>query len=1058
MPTPVSIARQCLTAEAANALDEAVAVARRRGHGQTTSLHVVSALLSLPSSVLREACARARGSGPPYPTRLQLKALELCLSVSLDRVPSGQPTEDPPVSNSLMAAIKRSQASQKRQPENFHLYHQLMGQSSINNVIKVELKQLIISILDDPVVSRVFGEAGFRSSEIKLAFLRPFPHLFRYGARQRVPPLFFCSADPDRGGGLDRIKFPFSVMPGFLHGGADANCHRIGEVLLGRSGGSTSNNPLLIGACSHGALREFVQVLGKSNGDDKHDAVLPQELSRFTVIDIESSISEGTVHERLDEVASTVASKLSGEVLVVSIGDLKAFLHAESASSEINSVSRTVERLTTLLVAHRESLRLMGFAASNDAYSDFVGKFPAVEKEWKFQLLPITTLRPSRAESSPRSSLMESFVPFAGFFSSSADYNGEVSTASPFQYLAKYNLCSGKKSEREAIPIPKSALTTSIADQYQCSLPPWLQLTELCSNAEVKDDMVPTSTTVMDLQNEQGDKPQPANQNPPVPVWNTYGMDFQAKTATGFLTAEERSKMIDDRRVNGERCKSVNLSMSGDMQKDSPPGFSAGLLQMASSLKPSAKESFLTKLLEKSSKSEDRDSGFLRSGSNLSTEDIASPVSTASTNTNVGQRARTVLEIQKLDCTIETRRSHPHICGLDFKAIYKALSEKVRRQQEAVSLISETMARSKARKLEAPCSMGTRGDVWFTLLGPDRMAKWKVAVSLCEVLYGNREHLIHVDLNPQSDHLYHRGKTPVDLIAGELSKKPLCVVFLENVDCADEQVQSSLLQAILTGKFSDSRGREIGIHQAIFLATLTSVKPDQDLHSDEPFRTTGRFSEERVLRAKEWPMQIQVCQANDEPSGSSSMNMNKRKLAGSDVHKASRENLEVHKKHLHRKSSRHLDLNLPAENAEPRDYDECGMECDAIFDNSKAWLLDFMDRTDANVMFKPYDFDTLAQKISKDIRDAFHQTIGLKCTIEIEAKVMEQLLSTIYGSDGDEEELTKSTAQLLSRDFAQIRQQCQLTDSSTVRLLACEDVPVEDIVPGNCLPCRVYVS
>jgi len=176
MPTPVGVARQCLTPEAAHALDEAVGVARRRGHGQTTSLHAVSALLSLPSSTLREACARARNSA--YSPRLQFKALDLCLSVSLDRVASTQLVDDPPVSNSLMAAIKRSQANQRRQPENFHLYHQIPNQSSIS-CVKVELQHLILSILDDPVVSRVFGEAGFRSSEIKLAMVRPLPQLLR---------------------------------------------------------------------------------------------------------------------------------------------------------------------------------------------------------------------------------------------------------------------------------------------------------------------------------------------------------------------------------------------------------------------------------------------------------------------------------------------------------------------------------------------------------------------------------------------------------------------------------------------------------------------------------------------------------------------------------------------------------------------------------------------------------------------------------------------------------------------------------------------------------------
>ncbi|PKI46668.1 hypothetical protein CRG98_033010 [Punica granatum] len=318
MPTPVSIARQCLTPEAVHALDEAVAVARRRGHALTTSLHAVSALLSLPSSVLREACARALGSGPPYPSRLQFKALELYLSVSLDRVPSGQLTDDPPVSNALMAAIKR-------------------------------------------------------------------------------------------------------------------------------------------------ALKEFVGTLGKKSRA-KPEAIVPPELSRFTVMDIESSISEGSVDERLDEAVGMVTSQLHGEALVVSFGDLKSFLGCESGNSMSDLViSNIVARLTRLLESHR-------------------GK-----KEWDLQVLPITTVRPSMAESCPRSSLMESFVSFGGFFSSCGECNGQVLSSSPYQYPSQCNLCTEKKSERETIQISKSDLTASEDDQHQYSLPSWLQMTELGSSVKVQE-------------------------------------------------------------------------------------------------------------------------------------------------------------------------------------------------------------------------------------------------------------------------------------------------------------------------------------------------------------------------------------------------------------------------------------------------------------------------------------------------------------------------------------------------------------------------------------------
>ncbi|KAF3570351.1 hypothetical protein F2Q69_00063708 [Brassica cretica] len=92
MPTPVNTARECLTEEAARALNDAVAVARRRSHAQTTSLHAVSALLAMPSSILREVCVSRASRSTPYSSGLQFRALELCVGVSLDRLPSSKST------------------------------------------------------------------------------------------------------------------------------------------------------------------------------------------------------------------------------------------------------------------------------------------------------------------------------------------------------------------------------------------------------------------------------------------------------------------------------------------------------------------------------------------------------------------------------------------------------------------------------------------------------------------------------------------------------------------------------------------------------------------------------------------------------------------------------------------------------------------------------------------------------------------------------------------------------------------------------------------------------
>ncbi|KAJ1274375.1 hypothetical protein BS78_05G057600 [Paspalum vaginatum] len=166
--------QQALAAEAAAVVLQAVALARRRGHAQVTPLHVASAMLSA-AGLLRAACLRSHS----HP--LQCKALELCFNVALNRQPTaGGPAvmfhhhhghgahHAPVLSNALVAAFKRAQAHQRRgavEGQPAPAPQQPQPQPVL--AAKVEVEQLIISILDDPSVSRVMREAGFSSSQVK---------------------------------------------------------------------------------------------------------------------------------------------------------------------------------------------------------------------------------------------------------------------------------------------------------------------------------------------------------------------------------------------------------------------------------------------------------------------------------------------------------------------------------------------------------------------------------------------------------------------------------------------------------------------------------------------------------------------------------------------------------------------------------------------------------------------------------------------------------------------------------------------------------------------------
>ncbi|RVW34441.1 Protein suppressor of MAX2 1 [Vitis vinifera] len=108
MRAGLSTIQQTLTPEAASVLNHSIAEAGRRNHGQTTPLHVAATLLGSPSGFLRQACIR---SHPNSSHPLQCRALELCFSVALERLPTAQnisPGLEPPISNALMAALKRA--------------------------------------------------------------------------------------------------------------------------------------------------------------------------------------------------------------------------------------------------------------------------------------------------------------------------------------------------------------------------------------------------------------------------------------------------------------------------------------------------------------------------------------------------------------------------------------------------------------------------------------------------------------------------------------------------------------------------------------------------------------------------------------------------------------------------------------------------------------------------------------------------------------------------------------------------------------------------------------
>ncbi|KAF9593897.1 hypothetical protein IFM89_025933 [Coptis chinensis] len=1112
MPTPVSIARQCLTQEASTALDEAVSIATRRSHSQTTSLHLISSFLSSSSSssLLRDTCTRVRSS--TYPPRYQFKALELCFTSALDRLPSTTTTqvnnEDPPISNSLMAAVKRSQANQRRNPESFHIYQQQLQQqqqqqNSMNSslsCVKVELQQLVLSILDDPIVSRVFGEAGFRSCDIKLAILRPLPPLGRF-SRSRRAPVFLCNltGGGDNELGSRNFNFPFLGFSGFNElSDGDESFKRIGEVL----GRKKDRNPLLVGVCANDALQSFKEFVdrGKVGG-------LPVEVCGLSFICMENEIvkfvsekgKEGLLGNKFEELDKLIGNS-SGPGGVISFGDLKVFIDDDSS---LDAVSYVVLQLSRLLELHRGKLWLIGAAASYEMYLKFLMKFPSIEKDWDLQLLPITSVKsPIGGFQSRPQSLMDSFVPFGGFFSTTSDLKGTL--ASTCQPISRCHLCN-EKCEQEVSSFLNGGCTPSVADQYHGSLPSWLQKAELNGNkgldvAKAKDDGTVLNAKVTGLQNKWNDICRRQHYCSSIAGADNYRVGSQTgsgtvgipflsdrKDSANTLTSSSRINSIPDKNEGGNAHPSIPMDLQKmSSTKQNSPRYS-GIMG----------DKFSSELQVRDSKTE-----------SLRTEGLAF-ASAASVTTDLGlgtmyaptMKEPKILNVQarkgfvqdSSDCSpssvdvVKPNISNPPIQSSscsgpdssvqvdpnDLKSLWRFLMEKVGRQEEAIRAISETIARCRAGN-ERFRGTSLKGDVWLSFVGFDRVAKKRTALALAEVPC--RKNIISVDLNSQDGSTHSnrvfgcqeangydvkfRGKMVVDYIAEEIRKKPLSVVFLENVDKADMLLQNSLSQAIKTGKFPDSRGREISITNATFVAASGLSKDNTTLLFQKA--CANKFSEEIVLKAQNLEIQILVGCAHEDNIMINISNVlvtsrkgtpgpafaNKRKLIGIS-------NMMERADQPH-KTPKYLDLNLPVQETETIDSDCENSESDALSENSEIWLETFLAQMDDTVVFKPFDFDALANRLLKDISATFRKVFGSECLLEIDSKVMEQILAAAWSSDR-ERAVEDWVEDILGRSFAEAQHKYVFTSRSVLKLVT-RDVYVKEQAVGICLPSSIILN
>ncbi|XP_071715484.1 protein SUPPRESSOR OF MAX2 1 [Rutidosis leptorrhynchoides] len=954
MRTGLSTIQQTLTPEAATILNQSISEAGRRNHGQTTPLHVASSLLSSPTGFLRQACIR---SHPNSSHPLQCRALELCFSVALERLPtatSSPAVTEPPISNALMAALKRAQAHQRRGcPEQ---------QQQPLLAVKVELEQLIISILDDPSVSRVMREASFSSPAVKAIIEQsinnntnnnntsisgrrsPIPSSIGIGFR---PSSISLTAPVSTPGNRNMYLNPrlqkneestvsvsnqrnLYLNPRLQQQtqqpqqqtGQQTNDHvnRVIEIMTKPK----KRNPVLVGELEPETIRK--EILRRIENDEFG------ELKKFEVISIEkefNSISDKSIipikiKELSDLIDKRIANLEDGKGIVIDLADLK-WLVEQPPATIVSSVGReAVTEMTSLVTKYFGKVWLIG-TATCETYLRCQVYHPTMETDWDLQAVPIT----SRSPIPTTFSRMGTNGVLGGSIESLNSLKN-FSTTMNLDGNRKVPCCPKCSNDYEQ-ELAKLKVSEKSSDEVKSSLPQWLQNAKSNEQSPVKDQESVLKQKIQELQKKWSDTCSRLHPN-----------------------YNQTPRFLD-------RIVPMVVPLTGGYKpnmllRQSQPGQETPRLQPPRLLQEALQPARQPRL-----------------------EPPRSPVRT---DLALGPNEKTVLKKNEdlavkdlLGCISSEPQKVKFANSADtdsFKKLLKGLMKKAWWQPEAASTIATTITQCKV-------DSGSRGCVWLLFVGPDRVGKKKMASVLAEHVSGTNP--ITICLGSRRDgedtDTGFRGRTVVDRIADAVRRNPSGVIVLSDIDEADLLVRGSIKRAMERGRLTDSHGREISLGNVVFVLTGNWSTANMDEVEEQRLHS---------LATRDWELKLAV--------GEKRLKRRANWLAGNEWSKRSRKDSSL---------DLSLDLNLAMDYEEDRtdgSINSSNLTMDQEDEHQQFAVMsvphELLGSSDGAVVFKPVNFGSIRHEIEKTVKNAFSTIVDEKITIQVEEAAIENVLGGLW--------------------------------------------------------------
>jgi len=165
------------------------------------------------------------------------------------------------------------------------------------------------------------------------------------------------------------------------------------------------------------------------------------------------------------------------------------------------------------------------------------------------------------------------------------------------------------------------------------------------------------------------------------------------------------------------------------------------------------------------------------------------------------------------------------------------LRQRVIGQDEAIRAVSDAVRLARAGLRE-----GSKPVATFLFLGPTGVGKTELAKALAEVVYGDEDALLRIDMSEYMEkHTVARligappgyvGYDEGGQLTEKVRRKPYSVILLDEIEKAHPDVYNVLLQVFDDGRLTDGKGRVVDFTNTIIIATsnLGSDRIQKRLH------------------------------------------------------------------------------------------------------------------------------------------------------------------------------------------------------------------------------------